>query len=153
MFKLKTVGSGNDLIMISTNELSKSTKNISFAVLGHEECERCEIQKLHECNSSPCHFCEKYSIHQERYHTSRAEYEKMKKTQLSTNSLCVSIDLQKVIMLPRLDMSKLIIFYKRLVAYNQSFVPVGKWTGDRGPIAVVWNEAISCRKKEDISEV
>lgn len=51
-------------------------------------------------------------------------------------------------MLPRLEMFKEVIFTPRIIAFNESFVPVGKKTS--GPTAVVWHEAIVGRSKEDI---
>ncbi|KAG5874401.1 hypothetical protein JTB14_016768 [Gonioctena quinquepunctata] len=58
-------------------------------------------------------------------------------------------DLQKVIMLPRVDMFKKVISIKRLTTYNESFVPSGSNSQNK-PFAVLWNGAISGRDKEDI---
>jgi len=60
----------------------------------------------------------------------------------------VSVDLQNVIMLPRMESFKSVLFCPRLIAFNESFVPLGKST--RKPLAVIWHEAISGRKQEDI---
>jgi len=51
-------------------------------------------------------------------------------------------------MLPRLDTLKKNLFIKRLVAYYESFVPLGR-KGNLLPFACVWHEGISGRKKED----
>lgn len=53
-------------------------------------------------------------------------------------------------MLPRADMFKEVIFIPRLIAFNESFVPVGQYTKSVKPLAVVWHEAIQGRKKEDL---
>lgn len=71
------------------------------------------------------------------------------KTKFADGTVCFSADLQKVIMLPRVDTFKKVLFIKRLVAYNESFVPVGSTSLFR-PFAVLWNEAVSGRDKEDI---
>ncbi|CAH1106646.1 unnamed protein product [Psylliodes chrysocephalus] len=52
-----------------------------------------------------------------------------------------------VIMLPRIEMFKEAIFTPRIIAFNESFVPVGK--KQSGPTAVLWHEAVSGRSKED----
>lgn len=62
-------------------------------------------------------------------------------------------DLEKVIMLPRLDMFKQAIFTSRLSAYNDTFAPLGGMTNSpmsSKPVAVLWHEGISGRCKEDI---
>lgn len=54
-------------------------------------------------------------------------------------------------MLPRAEMFKEIIFVPRIVAYNESFVPLGKRVKHSAkPLAVIWHEGISGRNKEDI---
>lgn len=49
-----------------------------------------------------------------------------------------------------MDMFKEVIFCPRLIAFNESFVPIGDNNNTVKPLAVVWHEAISGRKKEDI---
>lgn len=132
--------------------------NITITNLGHEECEQCQIYKLHESNHgddgegpSVCTTCEAHKTHLERANNSRSEYQKMSnEANFDINKICVSVDLQKVIMLPRLEMFKRIIFAKRITAFNESFVPLGKWTGEKRPMAILWHEGVSGRKKEDL---
>jgi len=52
-------------------------------------------------------------------------YESHKKELNSDSKLTVSVDLQKVIMLPRMECFKA-IFTKRIIVFNESFVPIGK---------------------------
>uniref|UniRef100_A0A6P7FI53 Uncharacterized protein LOC114330444 n=1 Tax=Diabrotica virgifera virgifera TaxID=50390 RepID=A0A6P7FI53_DIAVI len=52
-------------------------------------------------------------------------------------------------MLHRMDTFKEIIFTPRIIAFNQSFVPLGT-RSKQYPFAVVWHEAISGRSKKDI---
>lgn len=52
-------------------------------------------------------------------------------------------------MLPRCDVFKEIIFTPRVIAFNESFVPLGKRKSNM-PVAVIWHEAIAGRTKEDI---
>lgn len=62
----------------------------------------------------------------------------------------VSVDLQKVIMLPRMDNFKAAIFTKRVIAFNESFVPIGPRNSIK-PLAVIWHEGVSGRKQEDLT--
>lgn len=134
--------------------------NISFAHLGNEECEQCEKFKLHT-KSNPthskqnlvlnCSVCVEFKAHRQKYTESRELYTSHKN--LSTSSHAYdSMDLQKIIMLPRIDMFKEAIFCPRLSILNECFVPVGR-KGKDGyrpqPFASLWHEAISGRKKED----
>ncbi|XP_050516561.1 uncharacterized protein LOC126891429 [Diabrotica virgifera virgifera] len=96
-----------------------------------------------------CVVCENYVSHRNKYITARKEYEKDAESQLKSSDLIVSADLQKVIMLPRADMFKEVIFTRRIIAFNESFVAVGKGRNVR-PLGILWHEGISGRKKEDI---
>lgn len=59
--------------------------------------------------------------------------------------MVVSADLQKVVMLPRAEIFKKVIF----IVLNESFVPAGKGRTPR-PLGVLRHEEISGRKKEHI---
>ncbi|CAH1099364.1 unnamed protein product [Psylliodes chrysocephalus] len=128
--------------------------NISFVQLGHEECEFCEHFKFHghseDTIQADCEECNIWIKHKEAAINAREEYDKDVKKQGEEDCFIYSVDLQKVIMLPRCDMFKNVIFIKRLTTYNESFVPVGKSTSNIRTAAAIWHEAISGRKKEDI---
>ena len=54
-------------------------------------------------------------------------------------------------MLPRAEMYKEVIFIPRIICFNESFVPVGKYQKNlEKPLAVIWHEGVAGRKKEDI---
>lgn len=54
-------------------------------------------------------------------------------------------------MLPRAEMYKEVIFIPRIICFNESFVPVGKYQKHlEKPLAVIWHEGVAGRKKEDI---
>lgn len=53
-------------------------------------------------------------------------------------------------MLPRCDMFKEILFVPRIVCFNESFVPLGKQTQNKKPIAIIWHEATAGRSQSDI---
>ncbi|CAH1107007.1 unnamed protein product [Psylliodes chrysocephalus] len=96
--------------------------------------------------------CSNWKIHNEKYTQARKFYEADKIKSQNSKDLFVSVDLQKVIMLPRCEMFKSLIFTQRLVAYNESFVPLKSMAKEQ-PTAVIWHEAIRGRKKEDIISV
>ncbi|XP_050307969.1 uncharacterized protein LOC126744555 [Anthonomus grandis grandis] len=134
-----------------------ASMNISFANLGNEECFECEKFNLHlksslhkkEDSSIDCKECGVWKGHKENYVAAREEYEKDKKER-EPEKLIISADLQNVIMLPRAEMFKEMIFTPRLIAFNESFVPVGAYSKALKAMAVIWHEAISGRKKEDL---
>lgn len=132
------------------------SKNVSFAKLGNEECELCESYHMHnpehtaESLNEDCEKCCSWKDHIEKAIESRKRYTLNKENyNEDLDHLCVSVDLQKVIMLPRMEMFKKAIFSHRLIVYNESFVPVGK-IRHFVPFAVLWHEAVSGRHQEDI---
>nr|CAH7749983.1 unnamed protein product [Callosobruchus chinensis] len=54
-----------------------------------------------------------------------------------------------VIMLPRCELLKEEIFAGRIIAFNESFVPVGTLQ-KRYPVAIIWHEGVARRSKTDI---
>ncbi|CAH1115662.1 unnamed protein product [Psylliodes chrysocephalus] len=56
-------------------------------------------------------------------------------------------------MLPRIDTFKQVFFTQRIIAFNESFVRVGKNQKSACPAAVIWHEALAGRKKEEICSV
>jgi len=132
-------------------------KKISFSNLGHEECEQCEQFKLHNHDKSSiqedCEICVTWKIHETKYIDARNLYKIHSSDQNNINDcVTVSADLQKVIMLPRAEMFKKLIFTSRLIAYHESFVPVGsKSLINR--LACIWHEGTTVRNKEDIISI
>lgn len=128
-------------------------QKISFASIGHEECEQCEQFKLHghnRENTNPgCDTCKDWSNHHNLVVLTRQTYQKHAESAVEEGTVMVSADLQKVIMLPRLDMFKKVIFTPRLIAYHEAFAPIAK-KGYLKPHAIVWHQDILGRNKEDI---
>jgi len=113
--------------------------------LGHKECEQCEEWKQHDADyskdtlnvfSNTCNVCQKYEVHLELYTQARSLYESHKKELNSDSKLTVSVDLQKVIMLPRMECFKAAIFTKRIIVFNESFVPIGNKNKIK-PLAII----------------
>jgi len=134
--------------------------NISFTNLGHEECEQCEGFKLHnnqhnlENLNMECETCKNWKDHINRAEKSRKCY-RIDVENTDSNTIIMSVDLQKVIMLPRLDMFKKAIFTQRISVFNESFVPLGKLQKHNNiiPFACLWHEGIAGRAKEEIISI
>lgn len=133
--------------------------NISFTALGNEECELCEAYNFHKKETShdatvqileECTVCVDWSTHHQRYTKARDLYTTHKEKEQNNTQIFYSSDLEKVIMLPRLEMFKAAIFCLRLSAYNQTFAPLGKITAEFKPLTVIWHDGIAGRKQEDI---
>lgn len=129
--------------------------NVSLANLGHEECESCEVFNLHNKSHTKnnldenCDVCMTWSKHIERANKSRAKYREDAIRDEEVGEIVYCADLEKVIMLPRLEMFKSAIFTNRLTVYNESFVPVGKKRNSK-PFAALWHEAMFKRNKEEL---
>ena len=159
---------------VSYNYYRKVVKNlnISFVKLGEEECEICELHTSHlseehklsesEHNTQSengkttkkvfpdCATCDRFQKHIQTAKEARSSYQDEKKKVLSSNEIVVSVDMQKVIMLPRLPGIKQAIFCKRLVLFNETFAPIGK-VKEMKPTGVLWHEAIKGRSAEDVA--
>ena len=121
--------------------------NIIFVKLGEEESEKCD---LHEKHPEDCHrlskaeFCEisvdggKHMktfdgcddcVNFKKYITAATEarslHRKEKQREWAEHEAAMSIDMKKVIMLPRLPGLKQAIFCKSLALFNETFAPVG----------------------------
>lgn len=129
-------------------------KGISFAKLGHEECETCESFKLHGHKSDSlmdgCDKCIAWKNHIDAAQEARQLYQE----QCGEEDAIVSADLQKIIMLPRVDTFKKVLFVKRMTTYHESY-DIAQ-TNNRPtksnlkPFAVIWHEGVTGRNKEDL---
>ena len=131
----------------------KSMK-ISITQLGNEECEKCEQYQLHQkgcncidvCNVDGC--LQEYLTHINKAITARKEYKNDKEKPKTNEDIALSVDLQKVILLPRINTFKSVIFTPRLVVFNETFAELGNTGTDT---AIIWHEALSGRQDEDIT--
>ena len=145
-------------------ELNKM--NISFVKLGEEECEECIIYEGHkhpneengekETNSGEnvneeCETCLAWKKHIETARISRKLYKEDAALKQGDLTKYFSVDMQKVIMLPRIPGVKTAVFTKRLVAFHETFAPLGKFSKENAPVGVVWHEGISGRNAEDVA--
>ncbi|KAF6209662.1 hypothetical protein GE061_015411 [Apolygus lucorum] len=83
--------------------------NISFTALGHGECEQCESFKLHDHDQNDlqpdCSICNAFAIHKQKYSEARIQYNDHKENPLP-DTFYYSADMEKVIMMPRMEMFK-----------------------------------------------
>lgn len=141
-----------------TYRLIFKSMNITICKLRHEECETCEKVDQHHTDHSKsklypnCIDCNSYSRHKQRANEARSLYEKHA-TLINTmeDTVFYAVDLEKVIMLPRMETFKQVLFTQRISAYNKSFAPIGSFKNVKIPmLATIWHEGISGRKQEQI---
>jgi len=131
---------------------------IYFVKLGNKECDKCEKYNLHDPNHQKnsllesCNICQNWTAHTRRAREARKQYRWDADENRSSHRVLFSADLEKVVMLPRIDMFKTVLFTRRIIAFNESFVPVGGKQSLK-PMAVIWHEAVAGQKKEDIISV
>ena len=122
-------------ISIETYRKCVKEKNMSFALLGQEECEESkeflEHKKIHksEDDIDECKRCEINKKHLMMRNKARAAYKQDVDLSLQNDNIETyygSIDLQKVIMLPRMHGVKTCAFTRRIIAFNETFAELGK---------------------------
>ena len=130
--------------------------NISFTKLGTEECEKCIIFENHlkenkenNCDAD-CDICKEANTHREDARLARDAYVDDKKEPFNDSSPIFSVDMEKVIMLPRMPGVKQCIFTRRLIAYHMTFAPLGEKQQIK-PYGIIWHEAIRGRKAVDVT--
>lgn len=129
--------------------------NITFTSPEPEDCALCNYYKLHNAThtlssmGTDCHPCSQWLIHVEKAEQAQRKYNDDVKYNADDESICcVSADFQKVVMLPRIEMFNWVVFGPRIVAFNQSFVPLND--KHLKPLACLWHECISGRSKDDL---
>ncbi|KAJ8375392.1 hypothetical protein SKAU_G00059720 [Synaphobranchus kaupii] len=133
------------------------SKNISFAKLGEEECESCLQHKEH-CKedhtgetATNCESCQRWQKHIASARESRAEYRVDAERDVPHDTSIRSVDMQKVIMLPRMPGVKSAVFTKRIVAYHETFATVGNKATKKRNISVVWHEGVAGRSAKEVT--
>ena len=139
-----------------------ASKNISFAALGKEGCEDCLSFKEHQCEKmaidgssedKECEACSSQENHLRAAAKTRAAYKADAAKTVTTDEVYFSVDLQKVIMLPRLPGVKTVAFTQRIIAYNETFAPLGdkNVVKNKGlPVAMTWHQAEGGRSAQEI---
>ena len=127
-------------------------QNISFCKLGEEECEFCLMHANHKCDSQTrgeeCQECQEILEHKQVAENIRKLYTKDRDTVSQQDRVFWSVDLQKVMLLPRLPGVKSSIFTRRLVVFHETFAPLKSLANT---VSVLWHEGISGRSAGDIA--
>ena len=105
------------------------------------------------CDDETCNDCAKWKEHITRYSETRMAYKEDKENVASQrDTLYLSSDMQKVILIPRLPGYKVSLFTKRIVVINQSFAPINKEEVSKNKaLGVIWHEEICGRNDEDVT--
>ena len=153
-----------------------ASMNIGFVKLGEEECEGCDLhdihlQEFHEVDKKDiiireegsncsqkgrkqtfenCKICDEFTKHITLANEGRNAYWLGKKRDLDANGVVFSVDMQKVIMLPRMPGLKVAVFCKRIVIFNETFAPVGGKSRGK-PNGVLWHEGIAGRSAQEVA--
>lgn len=92
--------------------------------LGNEECEDCESYKIHQSTCKEpesCDECTKYNLHRKKFKKAWTLYPAdVDLAATNSEKVFYSSDLQKVIMLPRIDMLKFKFKINKFLPQNHS---------------------------------
>lgn len=127
-----------------------SSMNIGFGSPSTDLCAKCEKQRLHKKHhpeSEECEQCQSFENHKQAYTTIRADYERDKTTEIPDNTIIYTVDMQQVILLPKMEL-KQAFFTSRLVVFNETFAPLNN--GEKNLI-LLWHEGISGRGASDVA--
>ena len=129
--------------------------NISFTKLGEEQCEACVMHNISQHSEGcTCNDCQIWKCHVTRAQEAREMYRADATAQWSSDYSVRSVDLQKVIMLPRMPGVKSSVFTRRIIAFHETFATVGNKKENKAKkktISVVWHEGTAGRKAEEIT--
>lgn len=108
-----------------------------------------------------CSYCisltgEEHKKHVDDWEDSSKEYDNDREKAQSANHSqethpIISVDLQKVMLLPHMPRTKEAYFMSRLVTFHLTAAPLGNISRDIPTVAVCWNEAQRDRKASDIA--
>ena len=137
--------------------------NISFVQLGGEQCEKClqnslHVKETHQQSSSSselpfdCIKCNHWIEHKNRSQLARESY-KTDATKIWPSHFSVkSVDLQKVMMLPRMPLIKSAAFTRRIVVFHETFASIGSKKDTKSDnISVTWHEGVGGRSAAEIA--
>jgi len=115
-------------ISYETYRKTVSSLNISFVKLRQEECEACLLYEKHQHDDGQtreCSLCDEWKKHVESARISRQFYQDDAIRDFDPTVAVMSVHMQKVIMLPRIPGVKTCMFTRRLVAFHETFAPLG----------------------------
>lgn len=127
---------------------------ISFHMPKGDRCVECsmyeeDLKKYGDANSMPEEIRTKYENHKFKTELALQKYRLDGQCKNSNRVKYVSMDLQKVIILPEMPDIKDAFFMSRLVTFNLTFAPIEKKSSDLAT-CVLWHEAQAGREASDI---
>jgi len=128
-----------------------SSMNISFAVPETDKCDDCAFYQ-NSANDDQALISE-WIQHKERALAARQLYREDSSREWPSDTVVFAVDLQKVLLLPRMPDLKTCIFTSRLVVFNETFAMMGSMLPGNSKVhyLAVWNESISGRNRSDIA--
>ena len=159
-------------LLVSYGYYQKKVKsiNISFVKLVEEDCDSCELHSIHlkdvhSLKDADHHIVDSDRKKKKKTFTecsttriskaigARSVYKAKKNREWESNEMVISVDMQKVIMLPRLAELNQAIFFKRLILFNETFARVGGKAKGKSikSTGVLWHESIKGRSAEDVA--
>ena len=124
-----------------------SKLNISFAEPEVDKCDDCAFYRQNAENDE---LKAEWMLHQERASAAREAYRHDSAENWPTTTAVFAVDLQKVLLLPRMPDLKSCIFTSRLVVFNETFAMMGSQSKKVHYLAI-WDESISGRNRCDIA--
>ena len=97
-----------------------------------------------------CNKCKYLAVHKNNAARSREMYQVDNDKEVNPEDAYFSVDMQKVIMLPRLPGVKTCVFTRRLVLFHETFALLGGKCRGKA-VGVIWHEAASGRNAEDLA--
>lgn len=117
---------------ICCREFSWAIKKKTDKTCGERECctSHKSVTSEIEAAKKDCAGCNKFTIHIEKKNLARYTYEgdrnKAENSNSDSNAIYLSLDLQKVKIIPEIEGVKAAVFTQRIAVYNESFSPMGR---------------------------
>jgi len=121
--------------------------HISFA---EPEVDKCDDCAFYEHSAATDELKAEWELHRERASAAREAYRHDSTHNWPDTTAVFAVDLQKVLLLPRMPDLKSCIFTSRLVVFNETFAMMGSQNKKVHYLAL-WNESIAGRSRCDIA--
>ena len=132
-------------------------QNIGHSGPSQDECPTCILGKSHEHDNASdpdtaaterrnCSICMRTELHQQMAKEAREEYQRDSRKEWDTGSACFAVDMQKIIMLPKMNVKEH-FFVSRLAVFNETFASLS----NDDDLCVLWHEGLSGRDASDVT--
>lgn len=103
-------------------------------------------------DTTGCETCQKWEVHHYRALRGREHYCLDGEKEEEVYSVVRSVDLQKIIMLPRMPGGKTVVFTRRISVFHETFAMVGKMSSrEKNALSVIWHEGIAGRSAVEVT--